>query len=252
MEVHAHSSPAPGGAHTARKKWTHYFWEFLMLFLAVFCGFLAENIREHEIEHRREKQFMQSLLSDIREDTTEINKSIKNALKSNQYQDSLIFYLYNHPPVDFLPVNVSAKLALYALTRLNITFNEVTAQQLKNAGNLRLIRKQDIIRKISLFWNEQENVKINLDRFLIYRNRGREFEEKLYAYSDYDLVEAGLIAPPEKGVRIITSDHALWSEFANIISHCRITTKQYIAKLQNQLIMSIDLIQLLQKEYHLK
>ena len=30
MEVHAHS-------HTARKKWTHYFWEFLMLFLAVFC-----------------------------------------------------------------------------------------------------------------------------------------------------------------------------------------------------------------------
>ena len=32
MEVHAH-------AHTARKKWTHYLWEFLMLFLAVFCGF---------------------------------------------------------------------------------------------------------------------------------------------------------------------------------------------------------------------
>ncbi len=40
MEVHAHT-------HTARKKWTHYFWEFLMLFLAVFCGFLAENQREH-------------------------------------------------------------------------------------------------------------------------------------------------------------------------------------------------------------
>ncbi len=39
MEVHAHSSPAPGGA--PGEKWTHYFWEFLMLFLAVFCGFLA-------------------------------------------------------------------------------------------------------------------------------------------------------------------------------------------------------------------
>ena len=44
MEVHAHT-------HTARKKWTHYFWEFIMLFLAVFCGFLAENQREHIIEH---------------------------------------------------------------------------------------------------------------------------------------------------------------------------------------------------------
>ena len=47
MEVHAHS-------HTAGKKWTHYFWDFLMLFLAVFCGFLAENIREHSVEKHRE------------------------------------------------------------------------------------------------------------------------------------------------------------------------------------------------------
>ena len=39
MEVHRH-------AHTDRKKWAHYLWEFLMLFLAVFCGFLAENQRE--------------------------------------------------------------------------------------------------------------------------------------------------------------------------------------------------------------
>jgi len=40
MEVHAHS-------HTERKKWTHYFWEFFMLFLAVTLGFLVENQREH-------------------------------------------------------------------------------------------------------------------------------------------------------------------------------------------------------------
>ncbi len=51
MEVHHHP-------HTSRKKWTHYFWEFLMLFLAVFCGFLAEYQLEHKIEKDREKQFM--------------------------------------------------------------------------------------------------------------------------------------------------------------------------------------------------
>src|SRR5258705_724949 len=61
MEVHAHT-------HSERKKFTHYFWEFLMLFLAVFCGFLAENQREHMIEHKREKQFMTSLISDLRLD----------------------------------------------------------------------------------------------------------------------------------------------------------------------------------------
>ena len=62
MEVHAHT-------HTARKKWTHYFWEFLMLFLAVFCGFLAENQREHMIEHKREKVYMTSLVEDLQKDS---------------------------------------------------------------------------------------------------------------------------------------------------------------------------------------
>ncbi len=35
-----HTHPAQAGQE---KKWTHYFWEFLMLFLAVFYGFLAEK-----------------------------------------------------------------------------------------------------------------------------------------------------------------------------------------------------------------
>src|SRR4029078_8786412 len=58
MEVHAHS-------HTDRKRFKHYLWEFLMLFLAVFCGFLAENQREHMIEHQREEKLIQSLVSDL-------------------------------------------------------------------------------------------------------------------------------------------------------------------------------------------
>jgi hypothetical protein len=45
MEVHAHT-------HTPRKKWTHYFWEFFMLFLAVTLGFLVENWREHFVEKK--------------------------------------------------------------------------------------------------------------------------------------------------------------------------------------------------------
>ena len=65
MEVHHHS-------HTSRKKWTHYFWEFLMLFFAVFCGFLAENQREHFIEHQREKKYMESLLEDLKQDTLDL------------------------------------------------------------------------------------------------------------------------------------------------------------------------------------
>ena len=84
MEVHAHS-------HTPRKKWTHYFWEFLMLFLAVFCGFLAENQREHYIEHQRAKQFARSLLEDLKADTVALNAAITfSNIKVNMLDSFLI------------------------------------------------------------------------------------------------------------------------------------------------------------------
>ncbi|HEY5771094.1 MAG TPA: hypothetical protein VIS75_00650, partial [Chitinophagaceae bacterium] len=65
MEVHAHT-------HTARKKWTHYFWEFLMLFLAVTLGFFVENQREHIVERQRATQYAKALLRDLEKDTVEI------------------------------------------------------------------------------------------------------------------------------------------------------------------------------------
>src|SRR5258705_10785338 len=72
MEVHAHTHSVEPDSHRGRKKWTHYLWEFLMLFLAVFCGFLAENIREHRVEQLRAKEFARSLVQDLQNDTTAI------------------------------------------------------------------------------------------------------------------------------------------------------------------------------------
>src|SRR5258706_1245355 len=78
MEVHAHS-------HTERKKWTHYFWEFLMLFLAVFCGFIAENIREHKVEQQRAKQLAKNLYKEIYTDSISVQQCLANRkVKENQ------------------------------------------------------------------------------------------------------------------------------------------------------------------------
>ncbi|MDZ4809323.1 MAG: hypothetical protein SGI96_13795, partial [Bacteroidota bacterium] len=86
MEVHAHT-------HTPRKKWTHYFWEFLMLFLAVFCGFMAENQREHMIEHKREKQFVTSLINDLRLDMAWLDTVANSASTKIQNIDSVLLVL---------------------------------------------------------------------------------------------------------------------------------------------------------------
>ena len=74
MEVHAHT-------HTARKKWTHYFWEFIMLFLAVFCGFLAEYLLEHKIEKEKGKQFAISFREDLCNGYCELSMANYSLLK---------------------------------------------------------------------------------------------------------------------------------------------------------------------------
>src|SRR5688572_12131798 len=93
MEVHhhAHSSPDKGG--TARQKWTHYLWEFVMLFLAVFCGFLAENFREHQVEHRREKVYIKSLIKDVELDIISLRHSSNVRKRYINYYDSLVLLL---------------------------------------------------------------------------------------------------------------------------------------------------------------
>src|SRR4026209_57056 len=68
-------------AKTEQGKWTHYLWEFFMLFLAVFCGFLAEWQLERTIEHQREKQFIRSLTEDLKRDTSQI----RNYMRFNKF-----------------------------------------------------------------------------------------------------------------------------------------------------------------------
>ncbi|MBK9569946.1 MAG: hypothetical protein IPO53_08495 [Chitinophagaceae bacterium] len=91
MEVHAHT-------HTARKKWTHYFWEFFMLFLAVFAGFLAENQREHIVEGHRAKALALSLYNDIKNDTTDLRRISNWETNKINHIDSLLDLLQKKSP----------------------------------------------------------------------------------------------------------------------------------------------------------
>ena len=165
MEVHHHS-------HSSRKKWTHYFWEFLMLFLAVFAGFLAENQREHYIEHQREKQFINSLINDVQADTAKLSEIIANRNIRESRLDSLAL-LINGDSADRLTKNIYFLAStIPRVTLYQFTPSDGTIQQLK-AGSLRLIRKKivtdsivkyDAVVKSLLRLDEQEQSIINIQR----------------------------------------------------------------------------------------
>ena len=64
-----------------------------MLFLAVFCGFLAEWQLEHVIENQREKEYIHSIVEDIEEDIAQ-SDAILNRLNTTNFRiDSLLIEL---------------------------------------------------------------------------------------------------------------------------------------------------------------
>jgi len=144
MEVHAHT-------HTPRKKWTHYFWEFLMLFLAVFCGFLAEYKLEQTIEQHREKDYMKSMVRDLRADIRGIDTAIKLKLMKIDLADSLLalFEKKDFKNTSGSIYNIGGQLSL----RSYFNPNDGTVQQLRNAGGLRLIKKVNVVDSIEHYCN---------------------------------------------------------------------------------------------------
>jgi hypothetical protein len=141
METHAyHLHNAPG------KKIWHYFFEFLMLFLAVFCGFLAENWREQLREHHREKEFIHSIVEDLKSDTLQSNKILIELRRTSTGIDSVLIALSS-------PEIIENSNNVYRLWTENLgleTFvsNDRTIQQLKNSGELRLIRNKAVSDRI--------------------------------------------------------------------------------------------------------
>lgn len=142
METHAqelHKTPGHG--------WKHYFFEFFMLFLAVFCGFLAENFREHMVDRRWEEQYMRSLKEDIQKDTAQIEQNLAAYNSKINSIDSISAHfdeIKNNKPT-----GKTMGLIFDVVGFPDFVYTDRTIQQLKNAGNMRLIKKINVADSIT-------------------------------------------------------------------------------------------------------
>lgn len=251
MEVHAHT-------HTPRQKWTHYFWEFLMLFLAVFCGFLAENLREHYVERKRAREYAKYLLQDLKADTAEINVSKKtkcailNAVDSlnsiARYRDDKNrvrggFYYYSQ----------------IATTVESVAWHTATMNQIIHSGSVRYFENDELIKKISDYieLNELSLRRANADREL--RNQSVELRNKILD-NHYYIQYAGLVieARPNDSLMqtwlpLLNNDPNLLNEYLNSFQSRRVFQGDACSNTPpSSLKKANDLMALLQKEYHLK
>ena len=248
MEVHAHT-------HTPRRKWTHYFWEFLMLFLAVFSGFLAENQREHIVERQREKQYMESLLSDLSSDTANINNGFPLRIKRIAAIDTVFIFFNTHPNAK----TITGKL-FRTIRRTNydtrFTRNTVTINQLKNAGNMRLVRNKQVADSISSYDLRCEQSTLYYDFYSVNSQIGNRQFEKLFTATDllplYISNTSPAIVSNIPDSLIIGINTTALNEQLNFMMLEKAYARQEIDRYTDIKERAIRLIELIRDKYHLK
>ena len=246
MEVHAHT-------HTPRKKWTHYFWEFLMLFLAVFCGFLAEYQLEHKIEKERGKQFMLMMAEDLTKDTAILQSSLQSIHRMISRLDTAAELIQNKRYVDKDGIKALYNLYLLSLPSIGFTLTDRTSVQLKNAGGMRLISKRNVADSIVGYWSEIDHIK-RLE--IIFEEIRIKIKDQSYSIFDNRFYPGGggnnSIRAIEEPV-LLTYDEKYLIEFANKVSHLRVALNgAYVSYINRTRIKAINLLALVKKEYDLK
>ena len=258
MEVHHH-------AHTARKKWTHYFWEFLMLFFAVFAGFLAENQREHYIENQRAKQLALNLYKEIFADSITVKSKIDiRNIKENECV-YFIKYIKDSSLTELSPRFYPAfTWAFLQSAQLLFEPNDGILNQLRNSGELRYFKSnklQTSVGKLSVAIanirsrNEKEYsyIEFYLRPFSI-KHYDFEWYERLTDHGRLTLLES--LSNREKlpfTGRLMNADNFSRHDAENLASYYLLMLRgtrqtQYLPYAKT----NHELLEILRKEYHIK
>jgi len=117
-----------------------------MLFLAVFCGFMAENIREHKIEQHRAKEFAKSLVQDLQNDTAAITNQKKSASIYISVVDSLL--KLSKSPLQGRKASEFSFYTRFTYWTVPVSWNRNTFEQVKNSGSLRYFKNGRLLKKM--------------------------------------------------------------------------------------------------------
>ena len=212
-----------------KKKWNEYIIEFIMLFVAVSLGFLAENLREQQIEKHREISYLKNVHEDLQLDfqtidTVVISNNVRLAaldslfegLRSKKITNEEVYYYIRN-------------LAL----RSTFESSQIGFDQIKSAGGLRMVKNKVIytgIQEYEKMLSSVEELEVLRDRTL---EQGRFKMAKLFnAQILYEMsirqVEGILRFPrPVHADNILLNNYTELNELVNLVA-TGLNTNRYI------------------------
>lgn len=180
MEVHHH----PQLEHKP-KPWKEYLLEGLMIFLAVFMGFIAETVRENISESSHAKELAKSLYQEVYADS--VNMQSKLSMRAEKDRELNYFMQYVK---DSSLVNPSDKFYLsftwsfVMTTTIIFEPNDGILTQLRNSGTLRYFKGTGLQNAISRMNVAALNVRNrNTQEYAFVEEFGRPFLLKHYDFT---------------------------------------------------------------------
>jgi len=247
MEVHHHPE-------VEKKGLKEYILEGLMIFLAVFMGFIAESLREHIGDRDREKSYMESLITDLKLDTAVLSRAAELKETRMLSIDSVLKYFRYNKNANKVPASTYRQMRRSQWDMFFI-HHSGTIDQLKNSGGLRLIREKSIVDSIEHYYQRVQRSESRNTMYFDNQQVSDALSEKLWDaydnikyYQDYVFAHKPI---PDSGWVAINA--AYRNEYLNNLVRVKWITYsdrgQFTVQLKNN---AAHLIALIKKTYELE
>jgi hypothetical protein len=263
MEVHKHPSHI-----THKKKWGEYLLEFFMLFLAVFLGFVAENMRESNVEHTREKEYAVELYKELHADSLAFAQKLTARLSKEQDCDYMYSYLKDSSltdlPKKFYPAYT---IVFYLINSYSFEPKDGVLSQLKSSGALRYFKDPELQKLFGDISVAINNVRYrNEQEYQFFANPIKPFMLQHYDFkwvnevrkmspeaSYLDLLDLYLKSDTLINTTILNLPTFNRDEAANMVMFYKtMIVSSRTLQMNNYIKINANLLQVLRKNYHLK
>jgi hypothetical protein len=130
------------------RRWTKYIFEFLMIFLAVFLGFLADNFRDEYLEKQEANKLAKSFYEELRSDSIVIASRIDGRIRKEQAIDYMVSFLKDSSlSAESKSLSINFLWATTVRTPIIFKSRTVVLEQLKSSGSVRYF-KSDYLQKL--------------------------------------------------------------------------------------------------------
>jgi len=243
MEVHHH----PKLPHGKNKHFKEYILEFLMIFLAVTMGFIAESIREHISDRSKEHEYIEGMIKDLKVDTANLKFVINKGNEQLRGLDTLK-KIQREKLSDFKVQDSLYKYSTRYLFGLNpFKSDDITLIQLRNAGGYRLIRKAGAVDSIAQYESKIDMIGIQQSFLSQGITKAVDAANLVFNFNAY----AKLKLNPSATEVLITTDKEKINSFYNQCWMMSVMITNYNNILDGHLKYSTMLIGYLKKTYNI-